>query len=349
MPREQACGRCVETRSIVEFESFIDKAGGRHWRRTALVPLFDTEGRLTRLMGTSRDITEQRAEEELQDQIAERQQDEQRFQRVFDEGPFAMVLVDMDRRIIDVNRAFCNLLGYSEDELIGMEADDIGHPDDIEDSRELARRLFKGEVPYFTSEKRYVRKDGRIVWGRGTGSLIRDKNGRPLYGLGMVEDISKRKLAEEVAVRATRLFEEAEQIAGLGSWELDLNTGRAYCSDHACRIFGVDADQPFYTRDELRAKIHPDDLDVSRKAYERLMATGEPIQVEYRVLPGGGLRHVQVRARLEMKSGQPNRIVGIARDITEAHQRPPRHARRRQAEDRDRKRRGRSRIGPGSR
>ena len=63
--------------------------------------------------------------------------------------------------------------------------------------------------------------------------------------------------------------------------------------------------------------VHPDDRDIPLKGHERLLATGEPIQVEYRILPGGELRHVQVRAKLEMKGGQPKRVVGIARDITE--------------------------------
>ena len=324
--RAQACRRCVETRSVVEFENFIDRNDGRRWRRTTLVPLFDVDGRLSRVMGTGRDITKQKrteedlsqAHQELQNQIADQGRHEQRFRRVFDEGPLGMALVDGDRRIIEVNQAFCEFLGYTEDELLGMDGNAITDDDDIETSREIAARLFRGEIASYRVEKRYVRKDGRSVWANLTASLIRDANGRALYGLAMAEDIHERKLAEASAERATSLFENAAKLAGLGSWEFDLKTGRMFCSEEARRLYQLPADKPFFTRDEAHDRVHPDDRHIPMAGYEKLLRTGEPVQMEYRLqFDDGTIRHDQLRTKLESEDGKPVRIIGVSMDITD--------------------------------
>ena len=285
----------------------------------------DGEGNPAYGLGMAEDITGQRSAEEtirktnreLQIQAASQHEHIQRFERVFEMGPIGMCIVGPDLKLSKVNKAMCEISGYAGEELTGLKFEEITHPDDVEIDVELAGRLFRGEIPFYQIEKRYIPKDGSIRWGHLTATMVRDETGTPLYGLGMVKDIQERKVAEEAVARATRLFEEAEQIAGLGSWELVLDTGKVHCSDNACRIFGLNPGQQFYSRDDMSNTVHPDDRDIPLKGDERLLATGEPIQVEYRILPGGELRHIQVRARLEMRGGHPERIVGIARDITE--------------------------------
>jgi len=158
-------------------------------------------------------IERERAEEALRES-------EERFRKVFEEGPVGMALVGSDHRLIEVNPALCGLLGYSERELTGMRFADITHPEDIERDARSAEQLFKGEIPSYSLEKRYVRKDGEQIWAHLTASLIRGKDGTAEYGLGIVEDISERKRAEEGLRRArdeleTRVEERTAELAAI--------------------------------------------------------------------------------------------------------------------------------------
>ena len=122
---------------------------------------------------------------------------EERFRRIFDEGPFGMLLSSRDHEIIMVNHAFCTLLGYSEDELKDKTIPDITHEEDLEMSREFARQLFACCSPVIRFEKRYVKKDGETVWANITASAIHGKGGEVLYALVTVEDLTERRKAEE--------------------------------------------------------------------------------------------------------------------------------------------------------
>lgn len=121
---------------------------------------------------------------------------EEQFRKIFEDGPVGTVLVGSDFGIIRVNAAFCRMLGYSGEELTGSTFVEVTHPEDVERDVEQARKLFAGEISSYRMEKRYVRKDGEIIWGHLTASVIRDREGSPLYGLGIVEDITERKRAE---------------------------------------------------------------------------------------------------------------------------------------------------------
>ena len=138
-----------------------------------------------------RDITERkRAEEELR-------LSEERFRRIFDEGPFGMILVSPDQTIVTANRVFCGLLGYNEQEIIGQNFMDLTYEEDKGGNREFSDQLFAGTIPVYRMEKRYVRKDGRIVWANITVSAIHGKEGKVIYGLSLIEDLTDNKKAAE--------------------------------------------------------------------------------------------------------------------------------------------------------
>ncbi len=149
----------------------------------------------------------------------------ERFQRVFADSPVAMALVGDDFRLTETNDAFCRLTGYSASELARLTFTDITHPDDIEAGLRLARQVFAGELRSYSIDKRYVRKNGEIIWGALTVSVIRDDAGRPLKGLGIVQDISERRAALELAqAELERLERDHDRIlasAGEGIYHVD--------------------------------------------------------------------------------------------------------------------------------
>ena len=118
------------------------------------------------------------------------------FQRVFEDGPLGMAVVAPDYRLLRVNRVLAEMLGYAESELTCLTFPDITHPDDIAPTAELAARLFAGEISRYTIEKRYVRQDGAVIWGRVSASAVLGGSGMPVCGLGMVEDITATKALE---------------------------------------------------------------------------------------------------------------------------------------------------------
>ena len=137
-----------------------------------------------------------------------------------------------------MNRAFCELTGYTEAELTRLRFSDITHPDDAADDLPLSERLFAGEISSFRLEKRYLSKSGEPLWINLTASLIRDAAGRPVYRLNMVEDISQRKRAEQALEQANQTLRTIIETCPLAIIALDLQGNVTLWNAAAERTFG---------------------------------------------------------------------------------------------------------------
>jgi len=126
---------------------------------------------------------------------------EEQFSLAFAHAPIGMATFGLDYRLHRANRALCEMLGYSQRELLERTFTDLTHPDDRKRDRASAGRLLRGEIPSYRQERRCLTRDGREVWLDLTALLVRDTQGAPLYGMAMVEDVTERKRAEE-ALRA---------------------------------------------------------------------------------------------------------------------------------------------------
>lgn len=133
---------------------------------------------------------------------------ETRFRRLFQESAVPGVVVTPDARFRQVNQAFCQFLGYSEEELIGRTVESVTHSDDWSGNWESVRQALGAGPPTQRFEKRYVRKSGEVVWGEVQFSLICDPEGRPDYFLTQILDITKRKRAEALLTTAREELEE---------------------------------------------------------------------------------------------------------------------------------------------
>lgn len=154
-------------------------------------PVFDNRGNVIEVIGVANDITERKiAEQQLRES-------EMRSRSTFDQSPVGSVIVGLDKRFIKCNAAFCQFLGYSEDELNGKTISDVTFPDDIELGMLDMKLMIEGKKESSTVQKRYKRKDGTIVWGEVTISLGRDAENRPLCFLPIIQNITERKVAEE--------------------------------------------------------------------------------------------------------------------------------------------------------
>ncbi len=188
--------------------------GSERWIRDRAFPVNDADGALQRIVGIAQDVTQcKRMEEELRNNEAE-------LRVTFENAAIGMALVNTDGHPIKTNRALQQMLGYSEAELRNMRFTEFTHPDDVQTDIELYGELTAGKREQYQVEKRYVRKDGEIVSGRLTVSVVHGAAKEPIYAIGMVEDITEKKELELQFMRSQRI----ESIGALaGGIAHDLN------------------------------------------------------------------------------------------------------------------------------
>jgi len=139
---------------------------------------------------------------------------QQRFRNAFENAPIGMALAGLDGRFLDVNRALCQLLGYSPEQLSRLTVQEITHPLDVEGMMAGTRQLLAAETVRFQTELRYLCADGRAAWALISVSLMREANGRPLYYVLGIDDITAQKTdrLRAIPVAVTRLLVEAPTL-----------------------------------------------------------------------------------------------------------------------------------------
>ncbi|MBI5141169.1 MAG: PAS domain S-box protein [Nitrospirae bacterium] len=138
---------------------------------------------------------------------------EERFRVIFESSAMGIVITDLDGRPVHANRAFQEMIGYTEDELASMKFSEFTHPDDLPANLELFHDLATGRRDYYRMEKRYVHKSGRHFWSDLTVSLVRNDAGAPLFAVAMVLDIQERKTMER-EIQRRRNLESLGILAG---------------------------------------------------------------------------------------------------------------------------------------
>jgi PAS domain S-box-containing protein len=182
----------------LDIEYRIVRPGGEiRWVRARGFQVRDTAGKLTRLTGIVTDITERK---QVEDTLRE---SEERFSGAFEHAPIGVALVAPGGRWIKVNRALCELVGYSETELLARRFHDITPPEDLGLDLENVRRMVIGEILSCQVEKRYIHARGHLVTVLVSVSLVRDRQNDPSYFIAQILDITERKLAEHALRRST--------------------------------------------------------------------------------------------------------------------------------------------------
>jgi len=275
------------------------------------------------VLGMALDITERkRAEEKLR-------QSEARFKRYFELGLIGMVLSSPTKGTLDVNDEACKMLGYERDELLHMTWAQVTHPDDLRENVALANRLLAGEIDGYSMDKRFIRKDGKLIYATISVKCIRGDDGSIDYIVTLLQDITKRKTAEEALVASQLRLSEAMDLAVIVYWEVDLTTNEFVFNDPFYALYGTTAEQEGgyrMSRDEYRRRfVHRDDLWIFQQAAEKRLASREPeflMDFEHRIIRGdGALRHILVRIHCHKDAtGRMTRYYGANQDITERKQ-----------------------------
>ncbi len=289
----------------------VTRDGRVIWILDEGVLIRDNAGQPSHWQTVQLDITDRkRAEEGLR-------QSEERFRTAFDHAAIGMSLVALDGRFLRVNPALCRLTGYSESELLDKTFQEITHPDDLAADLAQVDRLLAGEIRAFHMEKRYLRKDGEIIWIRLSSALVRDAQGAPLHSIGQLEDITERKRAEEALrgseARFRSLISNATDIITI----LDEHGVILYQSPPIERILE-------YRRGELLGHnafdlVHPDDRAATWAVFERAAADPTFVPtVEFRFRHSdGSWRWLEATGTNLLLDPNVGGFVVNSRDITE--------------------------------
>jgi len=254
---------------------------------------------------------------------------EARFRAMFDVSSVGKIETECETgRFLRANAAMCKFVGYSEGELLARTAFDITHPDERERDRALIRRLLVGELPVFDVEKRYIRKDGNVVWARVTANVIRDQSGRPLRSMAVIVDIGARKQAEEELRASKDRLQLAFDATQLGWWHYD-PLRHVFSGDaRANEIFDVAKDRMVAVDEVGKKRVHSDDMERVTAAFEAAVdpADPKPLAIEYRVQRRDGeVRWVESHGLAYFEgAGREHRavsIIGTVQDITERKER----------------------------
>ena len=167
-----------------------------------------------------------------------------RYRAIFENAAVGITHVGLDGVLVDANGKFCEMLGYTRTELCGREIRTITHADDYGDGASFRRRVVQGGSGAMAGEKRFIRKDGGIIWARRTMSVVRDNAGAPMFIISVVEDVSERKRTEEALRLSEQILSATFTQAGVGIMITAPDLSILQVNDKYCDMLG-------YTREEM--------------------------------------------------------------------------------------------------
>ena len=278
------------------------------------------KGNLKRLVpAIKREVHEAWLRREKVHAESERYFAEERFRAVFEQAAMGIGIIGPAGRFLQTNRKLADMLGYSPEEMLQLTIADVTYPDDIGLCSAGLDRVRKGLVRSCRINERCSRKDGSIIWGRLTLSLVSDEAGQLKYFIGVIEDITVEHELGETVKRSEANLADAQRIAHLGSWEHDLVADKLVWSDEMYRIFGVDRQQFGGTYEDFLACIHRRDRETVKDGVSRAIRQRKPQSIQYRILhPDGEERIIHGLHEVFFDdSGRPVRASGTAQDVTE--------------------------------
>jgi len=247
--------------------------------------------------------------------ITEQKQSEQQYETIVRTSMDGFWIMDIKGRFLDVNDTYCQLIGYTRDELLKMKISDIEAKGvSVETKQHINQVIEKGHDRF---ETKHRCKDGRII---DVDISVTHSGGRDRRLVVFARDITKRKQMEEELRESEKRMNKSQEIAHLGSWELDLANNRLTWSDEAYRIFGLQPQEFGATYEAFLRAVHPDDRAAVDAAYSGSLREGrDTYEIEHRIVrKDGEVRIVREKCEhIRDESGQIIRSIGMVHDITE--------------------------------
>ena len=282
--------------------------GGRMWVETSKVPLRNAEGSPAGVLGIYQDITGRI------DMERALKASEAWYHAILRTAMDGFMVVDGEGRILEVNEAYAGLVGRSMEELVRMRIPELEAAEDPgETAAHLQALLDRGQHRF---ETRHRHRDGRLVDLDVSVQLV---PGDDVKLVAFLHDITERKRREELIRANQERLTEAQALAHLGSWEMDLRTRSVSWSRELWRLLGLDPGQCLPSEALFQSIVHPEDREATASAFDRAIADRTPFQMVHRLqLADGTVRFVEARGQAVCDAdGAPVHAMGTLLDITD--------------------------------
>jgi len=306
----------ADDRAVIDFEkmktipeeAFTTANGERLNFNVTKIPI-STFGYENCVLVIATDISEQKQAK------AAIQESEKKYRTLFENAGEAIFLHDLDGNLVDVNPECCNLYGYSRDQFITMNVNQIDSPEDRHFFKERLKHLKeKGSVKF---QAVHVNSNNEKIINDCNVRLI-DYNGKKMM-LGIARNITDIKKTEDALKKSELLHKKAQKVAHIGHWELSSPSDAPVWSEEIYRIFGLNPDKDAPSFSEHKTIIHPNDWPHLEKAITQLNTNGIPFNLQLKIMHANGeIRWLHALGKAEKnEEGHVKRMFGTAQDITD--------------------------------
>ncbi|EOW6741386.1 diguanylate cyclase [Cronobacter dublinensis] len=245
---------------------------------------------------------------------------ETRFRNAMEYSAIGMALVSTEGSFLQVNKALCTFLGYTPEQLASMSFQQLTYPEDLHADMALVEKLLNGEMNNYSLEKRYYTRAGDVVWALLAVSIVRQRDGSPLYFIAQVEDITDLKRTEWVNKRLMERITLANEAGGIGIWEWELGTDVIAWDQRMFELYEVPPHiRPTYQL--WKSRLLKEDVAQAEATIQEALRSRVPFKLEFRIQVKNGVRHIRALAnRVLNKQGEVERLLGINMDMTEVKQ-----------------------------
>ena len=245
---------------------------------------------------------------------------EERFRNAMEYSAIGMALVGTEGQWLQVNKALCHFLGYSQEELRSLTFQQLTWPEDLHSDLDQLNMLVRGEINSYSLEKRYYTRKGDVVWALLAVSLVRHADGTPLYFISQIEDITDLKNTEWVNKRLMERITLANEAGGIGIWEWELKADVISWDQRMFELYEI----PPNTKPTWQLwyqSLLPEDRDSASTTVRDALHNRAPFKLEFRIQVKEGVRHIRsLASRVLNKQGEVERLLGVNMDMTEVKQ-----------------------------
>jgi PAS domain S-box-containing protein len=242
---------------------YITKKGSPIWVQLNVSIVHGSDGKPLYLIKQVQDISSQKR---IADFLRE---SEERFRNSFDYAAIGMAIVKPDGYFLQVNNSFSKLIGYTEEELRRITFQEITHPDDLDSDLSKSKELFSGKIKNYQIEKRYFTKNKAIIWVLLSVSMVHDGEGKPLYTIKQIQDITDRQTMSEDLLKSEEKFRNSFAYAPIGMGIVSPDGRWLQVNNALCNILGYSPEE--LNKMTFQELTHPDDLQADLNNHKKLI------------------------------------------------------------------------------
>jgi PAS domain S-box-containing protein len=284
-PKSEADFYTTKDREVLSGKTLMDipeeviqsKAQGTRYLHTKKIPILDAHGTPQYLLGISEDITERKQAEEVI------RRGERKFRSIYEQAPTGIAISDsLNGRFTQINQKYCDITGYSQEEMLARTFQDITHPDDLQADLDHMQQLLAGQVSSFQMEKRYIRKTGEVIWVNLICVPLWLEPTDPRQHIAMVEDITHRKQGEKALQESEERFRLLNEAIPQQVWTARPDGSLEYVNQRVLQYF--DCSFQDIIDQGWQQFLHPDDVPGCLERWAKARDTNQLFEFEFRLL-----------------------------------------------------------------